>query len=187
MSWIDCVVDEDYEIYTEFPYNIRKKSTGRVISESIGSGGYVNCHLNGHLCKKHRIVALQFIPNDNPLTKTEVDHINHIKTDYHIENLRWCTRSENLRNRSSHNNLEYEFVDEISEDAIEITDYGRHHFQFYYYDVEDDAFYYYTGVNYRRLHINFNRSGVAFVHAINTNNQRVNICINKFKRLYDLL
>ena len=188
MSWVDCVVDDDYEIFSQHPYYIRRKSTGRVITESIeNNSGYVQCRLNERTYRKHRIVALQFIPNDNPLTKTEVDHVNRDRSDYHIENLRWCTHSENIKNRSSNRNVEYEFTDEISEEAIEITDYGRHRFEFYYYDLENDAFYFYTGVNYRRLHINFNRSGSAYVWARNTDNQKVAIIINKFKRLYDLL
>ena len=42
------------------------------------------------------LVAIAFIPNiDN---KSDVDHINTIRTDDRVENLRWCTRSENMRN-----------------------------------------------------------------------------------------
>ena len=185
MSWIDCVIDNDYEIFSEWPYDIRKKSSGRVVSESIGSGGYVYCNLNGRKYLKHRIVALQFIPNPSELPC--IDHINHDRSDYSVINLRWCTHSENQRNRSSVHNVEYEFTDEISEESIEINDYGNHHFQFYYYDVEDDAFYFFNGVNYRRLHVNYARNGSAFVSAIDTNEQRTCIFINKFKRLYDLL
>ena len=33
MSWIDCVVNDDYEIFTEFPYSIREKSTGEIVDE----------------------------------------------------------------------------------------------------------------------------------------------------------
>lgn len=44
----------------------------------------------------HRIVAETFIPN--PYNKKEVDHINTIRTDNRVENLRWVTRQENQSN-----------------------------------------------------------------------------------------
>ena len=50
----------------------------------------------GRLEKVHRLIAGAFIPN--PENKPFIDHINTIKHDNRIENLRWCTRSENSNN-----------------------------------------------------------------------------------------
>lgn len=45
--------------------------------------------------KIHRLVAEAYIPN--PEGKTDVDHINQNKAHNYVQNLRWATRSENIR------------------------------------------------------------------------------------------
>jgi CRISPR/Cas system CSM-associated protein Csm4 (group 5 of RAMP superfamily) len=48
---------------------------------------------------RHRLLALQFIPNDDTVNKIQVDHIDRNKSNNSLDNLRWVTPSQNIRNR----------------------------------------------------------------------------------------
>lgn len=45
----------------------------------------------------HRLMAIHFIKNDNPLIKNEVNHKDKNINNYNLSNLEWCTRSENVK------------------------------------------------------------------------------------------
>ena len=45
----------------------------------------------------HQLVALAFIPNDNPIEKDTIDHIDLDKANNRADNLRWLSRSDNVR------------------------------------------------------------------------------------------
>lgn len=58
--------------------------------------GYLSVNIDKKRMNIHRLVLESFIPN--PEGKPEIDHINTIKTDNRIENLRWVTHKENDSN-----------------------------------------------------------------------------------------
>ena len=186
MSWEKLKEDDDYEIYTDYPYYIRKKIDKTIISESINHYGYYRCTINDKTYLKHRLIALQFIPNDDPEHKTQVDHINRLRNDNRIENLRWCTPCENSKNKSSYNRVKCEYVDEIPEESIEINEYGQHIFDNLYYC--DDIFYIYNGIRYRKLHV-MKRKGCEFyyVQTKDIDNKQVTIYYTTFKKMYNLM
>ena len=187
VEFVELLNHPDYEILNVYPYTIRKKSNHRVVSECVNDRGYVIVNLNRKAYQKHRLIAEQFLPNDDPDNKTEVDHKNHDTTDYHLSNLRWVSHSENCKNRASHHGIEYTFVEDIDEDSIVITDYGKHKFEEYYYDQKVDKFYFWNGMKYRELHINEKKNGTKFVSMISTDGKRVFVYYAKFKKLYGLV
>ena len=75
--------------------------TGKILTPYNEGHGYrmVDLCKNGikQKCRVHRLVAMAFIPN--PLNKREVDHINFIRDDNRVENLRWATSKENQNHK----------------------------------------------------------------------------------------
>lgn len=77
-----------------------------LLRQAIDHKGYfvvtVSNGVERKACKVHRLVAEAFLPNPNK--KMQVDHINRIRTDNMVENLRWATSKENARN-SNHQTM----------------------------------------------------------------------------------
>lgn len=69
------------------------QGTGK-IAGSVNARGHINVQVDGKMYAAHRIIFLMhhgYLP-------VEVDHINQVKTDNRIENLRPCTSSQNKGN-----------------------------------------------------------------------------------------
>lgn len=85
--------------------NTRKASKrllrGRIRTLDINRYGYcmVRMKSKGKYHAVHRLVCMAFIPNPNNCK--EINHKNGIKTDNRLENLEWCTASQNQKHAFS--------------------------------------------------------------------------------------
>lgn len=80
--------------------NVKNVKTGKTLKGVPARNGYLIVILyndnGGKHFRIHRLVAEAFIYN--PKNKPYVDHIDGSRTNNQVDNLRWCTRSENMRN-----------------------------------------------------------------------------------------
>lgn len=73
---------------------------GKVLKLRHNNNGYLYVILSKCQSKKfvfvHRLIASAFLPNTD--NKPEIDHINAIRDDNRVSNLRWVTKIENRNN-----------------------------------------------------------------------------------------
>jgi hypothetical protein len=175
-QWTTLCEHEDYEIWTDFPNQIRKKSNGRIIKECSGCGGYIVCHLNSKQYRKHRLVATQFLPNPNQLP--QIDHINHDRSDNHLLNLRWVSASDNGFNKTAGRLHKFEYFDELPVPCQPFVFYNGYDFEGYMIDNEKNMFFH-NGLKFRKLRQCTIKDRYQYYHMFDIEGIERNVYLNK--------
>jgi hypothetical protein len=97
MKWLHCPRHPEYEV-SEYGHLRRK---GKVRKPYLQADGYLVYCLMGHKTRKvHQLVLEAFV---GPKPEGGVcRHLDGNRTNNHITNLRWGTRSENSKDRWDH-------------------------------------------------------------------------------------
>ena len=182
-KWETLKDHEDYEIFNQEPFPIRKKGSDNLIAETFHKTlRYYCCTLNGKMYYKHRLIATQFISNPNPTKFKYVDHVNHCKTDNRLENLRWCSNIQNTNNRKDQRFLQT--IDKIV--AIEVKNYNSWQFEDLYFF--NDSFVRYNGINYSVLNKRYDKRREYYrTNICDINGKLRTIIFPKFKREFGLI
>ena len=183
-QYVDLIGYNNYEILTTEPFTIRRKYNKRVVSESVNKNtGYVQLSLNtpnGFVTRyKHRLLAQQFI--DNPDNLPEVDHIDRNKQNNTLSNLRWVSRSDNLKNRTVKPSGKYQFINHAPNDITEIISYDDAVYpnDTYYFCYEDDRVYKKINNHKWQKLKQTPHCGYLIVRMVDTNRRKHNIYMHK--------
>lgn len=100
----NVVISSKGTVLRRYPKSYRyrtRKNYYQIVNCKTNSAGYLQvggCSSTKNTALVHRLVAEAFL--EKPENKTEIDHINRNKEDNRVENLRWVTREENMKNGS---------------------------------------------------------------------------------------
>lgn len=105
MNWIKLAVNENYSINENG--EVKNNKTNKLLKQSQHKNGYMSVSIkitNGSYKQYyvHRLVAETFLLNLDNLT--DVNHKDYNKQNNSVENLEWCSRSDNLKHSYNYEN-----------------------------------------------------------------------------------
>jgi len=100
---MNCKQNESFMAYPGYPH-ILVSNQGRVWNNNTNKfithqnlDGYMHSSFGGRSHLVHRLVATLFVHNSDPSIKTQIDHLDSVKSNNNHYNLEWVTPSQNQK------------------------------------------------------------------------------------------
>jgi hypothetical protein len=173
----------NYEITENEPWQIRRKSDGRIMKQTLNKLDYYVVRLDGTLYYVHRIICEQFLPNPN--NSPQCDHKDRNRSNNSLDNLRWVSHQINQNNLSSMRKITYEYLDELPEGFQPFNTYlmrsGRvRHFDNLYMKMEEGTPQFISHASehqFRRLYVSDNMVQCQDIHG-----KQCHICFSRINK-----
>jgi hypothetical protein len=120
---------------------VRNDTSHRILRPQVGTNGYyqLNLRREGRTSHKsiHKLVATAFLGDSEG---RDVNHKDRNRLNNNLSNLEYCSRSENLQNRSSYNGRVSEYVNSLSPNAEPYTHHNGFALKSGYWRDGDDYY-----------------------------------------------
>ena len=146
----DYFVDMEGRIYSKRKFN----TLTELKQHKTGHKDYVKVRINRKDQFVHRLVAIAYL--DNPENKETVNHIDGNKENNHVNNLEWCTRSENSQ---------HAYDSGLKKPYTGIKDRGNNKHADEWYELFNQ------GMSLRKIGIQYNVSHHTVLRTINKRKQ----------------
>ncbi|CAL6006049.1 Conserved_hypothetical protein [Hexamita inflata] len=169
-------------LISNFGQLINIKSEQQIGLGKNSSEGYFMATLSNEFGRKsfdvHQLVALAFI---GPCpTGFEIDHISRDKLDNRATNLRYVSKSDNLKNRTIYKGHPAEYFDQLPPNCVKLKSYGKHTFENYFVDTITNDLYSFANNQFRKVILTIDkRNGSQYYNAINVLGKHVCVCLSK--------
>ncbi|CAL6058714.1 HNH_endonuclease [Hexamita inflata] len=129
----------------------------------------------------HSLVANAFL-GLKP-TGFQVDHIDRNRQNNCLENLRYVSVSDNLKNRSMYKGHSAEYFDQLPTICVPFVKYNQHIFENYFIDQNTKQIYSFANNQYRKVILTVDKcKGIQKYTFKNTLGKMTSVCLSKLQR-----
>ena len=167
--WEDVKNHPNYAISKSYPYQIKNKITGHILTHTPNNCGYIMVNIGGKSHYLHIIVAKQWIENPHPDVLTEVNHKDYDRTNNEVSNLEWISRSNNRRDRQPYHKHPIEYLEDLPDNVYPLELYNNIRYDRYLFDYDSKRLIMYDEKRFHYVNLFGQRTKSCTIKDVNGN------------------